>query len=604
MVKKILFIDSDEAFASGLSQASAARGLSPFVSTNSEQGIGLAKQESPDLIVVCVEAQPTNGYMLCTRLKKDERLKGIPVILTSANATADSFEKHKKLKTRAEDYLIKPFQPVQLFEKVNRLLGLPQESGVHGDLHLLHDEPLGLGDLVAGDDEPIQISDHELQASSSGDDGFLVDEVEEVVQVDEQSSSADGDPDLQMFDRAFEALEMPGSRPDQHDATTPIAAPPAHADLQHDEVMHLSPEAAHEAKSGAPAAHPEKSIDDILGSLDSSAAEGDASSPTAQWEARLHEVEQELAARTAELEVARAQGGSSSDVLKLKEQRNKQDREILRLKDELQGKERELLDVQDAQTQLETQVQQQKDDAIKREAAAKALQQRAEALAAAAKKFERELSAAREELKSVQAVKARHAELEKAHLELRGRHEGAQSEIDKAQARLAEIKAELEGARDLHGSELAGARELHQNDVQQIRGELTVLQDDLRKAHDELVGARAETQTAQSEAQAAQADVQRLSGDLDTMRAELTAASGERELLREEREELRSKLAAAESVATQNEDRAVKAYGRIKNDERLRDRTRKALQIALQLLDEQPSLEAQGEHAAEAKQSA
>ena len=42
--------------------------------------MALAKQDNPDLIVVCVEAQPTNGYMLCTRLKKDDRLKQIPVI--------------------------------------------------------------------------------------------------------------------------------------------------------------------------------------------------------------------------------------------------------------------------------------------------------------------------------------------------------------------------------------------------------------------------------------------------------------------------------------------------------------------------------------------
>src|SRR5205814_889475 len=144
--------------------------------------------------------------MLCTRLKKDDRLKSIPVILTSANATADSFEKHKKLKTRAEEYLIKPFQPGALFEKINRLLGLPAEDGAG------QDEPLGLG-LLAGEDEPIQIADHELVGQGGGDDSFLVDEVEEVVQVDEQSASGDGDPDLQMFDRAFEALEMPGMKP-------------------------------------------------------------------------------------------------------------------------------------------------------------------------------------------------------------------------------------------------------------------------------------------------------------------------------------------------------------------------------------------------------
>src|SRR5437588_6943838 len=115
------------------------------MATNSEQGITLAKQETPDLIVVCVEAQPTNGYMLCTRLKKDDRLKTIPVILTSANATADSFEKHKKLKTRAEDYLIKPFVPAALFEKANKLLGLPPEAPAE-EVVAIEDEPLGIGD--------------------------------------------------------------------------------------------------------------------------------------------------------------------------------------------------------------------------------------------------------------------------------------------------------------------------------------------------------------------------------------------------------------------------------------------------------------------------
>src|SRR2546430_15934717 len=110
MPKRILLIDSDESFVRGLAAAAGATGFLASAATNSEQGVLLARQENPDLIVVCVEAQPTNGYMLCTRLKKDERLKAIPVILTSANATPDSFEKHKKLKTRAEDYLIKPFR--------------------------------------------------------------------------------------------------------------------------------------------------------------------------------------------------------------------------------------------------------------------------------------------------------------------------------------------------------------------------------------------------------------------------------------------------------------------------------------------------------------
>src|SRR5919206_1479154 len=130
MPKRILLIDPDEPFTQGLAAAAPAAGFKASTASDSEKGMVLAKQENPDLIVVCVEAQPTNGYMLCTRLKKDDKLKSIPVILTSASATPDSFEKHKKLKTRAEEYLIKPFEPNVMLEKASALMGiaLPAEQ--------------------------------------------------------------------------------------------------------------------------------------------------------------------------------------------------------------------------------------------------------------------------------------------------------------------------------------------------------------------------------------------------------------------------------------------------------------------------------------------
>src|ERR1700730_16280134 len=132
MSKRILLIDSDESFAQDLSAAVAQSGFTPLMAIDSEQGMALAREEGPDLIVVCVEAQPTNGYMLCTRLKKDDQLKSIPVILTSSNATPESFEKHKKLKTRAEEYLIKPFEPSLMMQKASELLGMSAPNGAAG----------------------------------------------------------------------------------------------------------------------------------------------------------------------------------------------------------------------------------------------------------------------------------------------------------------------------------------------------------------------------------------------------------------------------------------------------------------------------------------
>jgi hypothetical protein len=89
--------------------------------------------------------------------------------------------------------------------------------------------------------------------------------------------------------------------------------------------------------------------------------------------------------------------------------------------------------------------------------------------------------------------------------------------------------------------------------------------------------------------------------EIETVRTDVTAMTGEKDLVAEERDELRKQLEEAQVTAVQNEDRAVKAYQKIKNDEKLREKTRKALQIALQLLEDN----AEGEDAAEQeKQSA
>jgi DNA-binding response OmpR family regulator len=349
MPKRILLIDSDESFSEGLAAAATAAGFRASTASDSEQGMALARQDNPDLIVVCVEAQPTNGYMLCTRLKKDDRLKAIPVILTSANATPDSFEKHKRLKTRAEDYLIKPFAPRDMLNKAAELLGMPPPV----------DESLGLGDLVEGEDEPIQLGETEAAEAHSGNEEAIdVEELEELVEIDEEvepapEAPAGGDEDLDMFDQAFDAL-----KPTNGAAAPTFASRPA-------ELRRRPPQPGRE-----PTELTAPTDDEMLGLTD---------------DAELA-IEPELAAAEPPPrapERLRAGGGGRV-------------------------------------SQLEEEVQKLKEEIAKREAAAKMLQQRADSLAAAAKKFERELTAAREEGKggSKSEVAGLQGELDKVREEV------------------------------------------------------------------------------------------------------------------------------------------------------------------------------------------
>jgi len=558
MAKRILVIDSDESFANVLAAAISKSGLAPLTATNSEHGMTLAKQENPDLIVVCVEAQPTNGYMLCTRLKKDEKLKSTPIILTSANATPDSFEKHKKLKTRAEDYLSKPFPASALVEKASQLLGVETAAGDGEAAHPAgastdDDESLGLGNLVPSDDETIRLTDDDVHDAAPVDEAMLVEDVEEVVQLDE--SAAEGDEDLEMFDQAFESLKpvepAPLERPHLRLAPEPEAAPenaagdeplsaptevsapsddqilagfandddlpmaaaedeseaivedepalvaePEEASL--DEPLEAQPELA-EVVEEKPAAEP-----DLTGAGDEMFLGGPAVS---DLEARIAELEAALADKTAEVESARA-SSPSAELQRMKEARNRQEKELLRLKDELHDKDTQLLELAERNTALEARYESLRDEARKRESTAKGLQQRADALAAAAKKLERELASAREELKSGSAAKTKAAEADKLR-----------KELAEAKARIEELNTEMTGVRELQESE--GAQ---------------------------------------------------LKAEIEKLRAEMDA--------------VRSEAADAVAASGQNEERAVKAYQKIKNDEKLREKTRKALEIALALLQD------------------
>ena len=83
------------------------------------------KDDLPSLIVLCIDPKRT-GWAVCNRLRKSTTLKSTPLIITSAEATEKDFEDHKKLKTRAEEYLHKPFAVEALVEKMGGLIGMPE----------------------------------------------------------------------------------------------------------------------------------------------------------------------------------------------------------------------------------------------------------------------------------------------------------------------------------------------------------------------------------------------------------------------------------------------------------------------------------------------
>lgn len=125
MATRILLIEADHAFGRDLATALATRGVETRLCTDGQNGLEEARSWRPDVVVLCVELPNLSGYSVCNKLKKDDQLKSIPLILTSAEATPETFEQHRKLRTRADEYLLKPFNPATLVRTIGQLIALP-----------------------------------------------------------------------------------------------------------------------------------------------------------------------------------------------------------------------------------------------------------------------------------------------------------------------------------------------------------------------------------------------------------------------------------------------------------------------------------------------
>ena len=87
-----------------------------------EKAVELAeKDELPDLILMDVRMPRMTGYEACKHIKAHDKLKDIPIAFLSAKGQDN--EVQTGLAVGAIAYIVKPFSPDQLTEKVKEFLG-------------------------------------------------------------------------------------------------------------------------------------------------------------------------------------------------------------------------------------------------------------------------------------------------------------------------------------------------------------------------------------------------------------------------------------------------------------------------------------------------
>ena len=116
----VLVIDDDPVILKLLEVNFQMEGFDVVTAGDGEEGFERARSDQPALIVSDIMMPKVDGLELVHRLKADPDTAGIPVILLSAKAQASDVR--KGIEIGADDYITKPFEPLELVERVHKLL--------------------------------------------------------------------------------------------------------------------------------------------------------------------------------------------------------------------------------------------------------------------------------------------------------------------------------------------------------------------------------------------------------------------------------------------------------------------------------------------------
>jgi len=120
MAKKVLIVDDEPGVVKMIRYLLEKNSFVVVSATEGEEGTKLAELEKPDLILMDIMMPGIDGNEATRRLKENEVTKSIPVIMLSA--LGQEGDVAKSLELGAIDYIVKPFHPQELLERIKKLL--------------------------------------------------------------------------------------------------------------------------------------------------------------------------------------------------------------------------------------------------------------------------------------------------------------------------------------------------------------------------------------------------------------------------------------------------------------------------------------------------
>jgi len=116
----VLVVDDHEDNRRILRDLLGSAGYEVVEATTGDDGVAMAKARSPDLILMDIQLPGIDGYEATRRIKADDALRRIPLIVVTSYAL--SGDDAKALAAGADAYVAKPFSPRAMLAKIREYL--------------------------------------------------------------------------------------------------------------------------------------------------------------------------------------------------------------------------------------------------------------------------------------------------------------------------------------------------------------------------------------------------------------------------------------------------------------------------------------------------
>lgn len=120
MPPTVLVVEDDPVILRLLEVNFDMEGMAVLTATNGQEALDVVRARRPDVVVADIMMPVLSGLDFLTQLRADAAIAATPVMLLSARAQAGDVR--AGMAAGADDYVTKPFEPVDLVERVNRLL--------------------------------------------------------------------------------------------------------------------------------------------------------------------------------------------------------------------------------------------------------------------------------------------------------------------------------------------------------------------------------------------------------------------------------------------------------------------------------------------------